>query len=403
MLFKIAWKNIWRSKVRSFVVITAIALGLVAGVFASAFVNGMMKQRVDSVIKTEMSHFQIHNPQYRDEMLASQFIENGEDIVKDIQSDERVVVTSGRVLSNTMIASANFSGAIRAVGIDPENEAATTGLDQRLIEGEYFEGMKSNPVFVSKVTAEKYKLKLRSKVVLTMQDIHGDMVAGAFRVVGIFDSKNGMVDKMNVFVRKTDLKKLMKLEGGELHEIAVYLQNHELAETTAIDYQKKYADLDVLPWMDLSTGMRLMIDIMDLYTIILVGIILLALLFSIVNTMLMAVLERVRELGMLMAIGMTKQKVFSMIMLETVFLSLVGGPVGLMVSWGLISFFGETGIHLGTEMYEDFGFGTVIYPYLAFRNYMHVTIMVIIMALLAAIFPARRALKLNPVEAIRKI
>ena len=117
----------------------------------------------------------------------------------------------------------------------------------------------------------------------------------------------------------------------------------------------------------------------------------------------MAVLERVREIGMLMAIGMTKGRVFSMIMIETVIMSMIGCPVGLLLSWLSISFFGNTGINLTGAMYEDFGFGSIIYPTLDPSRYIDVAIMVFIMALIAAVFPARKALKLKPVEAIRKI
>ncbi len=159
------------------------------------------------------------------------------------------------------------------------------------------------------------------------------MVAAAFRVVGIFDTGNGVYDNMNVFVKQADLKKLLQLKSG-YHELAVLLNAHDRAEPKALALQEKYPDLEVLSWMDLSLGMRMMVEMMDVYTLVLVGIILLALMFSIVNTMLMAVLERGKELGMLMAVGMTKQKVFSMIMLETICLTMLGGPLGLLLSWG---------------------------------------------------------------------
>lgn len=402
MLVKIAWKNIWRNKVRSFVVITAIALGLLAGVFASGFVNGMMMQKVDSVVKMEMSHFQIHQSEFREELKTSLFIKDGEKIKNNIAGAEEIQAVTGRVISNAMFGSANHSGAVKVTGIDPEEEALTTGLNERLVEGKYFEGIKRNPVFISRKIAEKYKIKLRSKVVITLQDVSGEMVAGAFRVVGIFDSKNNMYDKVNVFVRKADLQKLLKLEEGNLHEIAILLKKHDLAETTAALYQEKYSQLEVIPWMDLSTGMRYMVEAMDKYTIILVSIILVALMFSIINTMLMAVLERVKEIGMLMAIGMKKPKIFGMIMLETTFLSLVGGPIGLALSWVLITYFGSVGIDVAGASYEDVGFATVIYPYLAPASYLDITLMVLGMSLIAAIYPARKALKLNPVEAIRK-
>ena len=133
------------------------------------------------------------------------------------------------------------------------------------------------------------------------------------------------------------------------------------------------------------------------------GIILVALLFSIINTMLMSVLDRVREFGMLMAVGMRKGQVFRMILLETVFLSMLGGPLGLLLSYVLINAVGSAGINLAGAAYEDYGFATVVYPNLGGEAYFNVTIMVLVMAVVAALYPANKALKLNPVQAIRKL
>ncbi|MCT4580997.1 MAG: FtsX-like permease family protein [Flavobacteriales bacterium] len=402
MLVKIAWKNIWRHKVRSFVVISAIAIGLMAGIFASAFVNGMMVQKIDSVVKMELSHFQIHDTLFRKEMSVKAVLEKGEDIMGDIIADDRIKIASGRVISTAMLGSANYSGSVKVVGIDPKNEALTTGLAGRLVEGKYFEGVKRNPIFISQVMADKYKIKIRSKVVLTLQDITGEMVAESFKVVGIFDSKNKMYDKLNVFVRKSDLRRVVNMDALQLHEIGVLIEKDEEAEVLAEEYQEKYSELEVLPWLDLASGMRYMVEATGMYTYILVGIILVALLFSIINTMLMAVLERVKEIGMLMAVGMKKQKIFGMVMLETVFLSFIGAPVGLLISYLLITHFGEVGIDLAGAAYEDVGFATVIYPFLDFKSYINILVMVFFMAVFAAIYPAIKALSLNPVEAIRK-
>ncbi len=402
MLIKIAWRNIWRSRIRTSVVIASIGLGLWAGVFASAFVQGMMKSKVNMVIEKEISHFQFHDPSFRNEMEVRQYMAEGEEIVQKLSEDPNVVAASERLISMSMLGSANQNGSIKVLGINPDHEAIVTKLNERLIEGEYFEGVKRNPILISREVADKYKVKLRSKMVLTLQDLDGEITAAAFRVVGIYQSGNNVIDRMNVYVRDGDLRPLMGVESG-YHEIAVMLNNHEIAEDVAADYQKQYANLEVLPWLDLSVGMRYMIEAFDIYLYIIVGIILLALLFGIVNTMLMAVLERVRELGMLMAIGMNKGRVFAMIMLETVFLSMIGGPLGLLLSWIFVTYFGNAGIHLEGAGYENFGFSSHIYPYLDPVSYVNVTIMVLVMAILAAIYPALKALRLKPVNAIRKI
>ena len=402
MIGKIAWKNIWRNKVRSAVVIIAIAIGLWAGMFASAFVVGMMNQKIDSVINLELSHFQVHHPSFQDEMLPKFVIPNSEEIIQKMNNNEAIKNTSPRVVAMPMINSANYSGMLKVTGIDPENEKRVTDLHEFVLEGKYFEGIKRNPILLSKKTAEKYKIKIRSKVVLTLQDKQGEITAGAFRVVGIYDSKNGMYDEMNAFVLAPDLQKLLDI-NHDVHEIAVLLNEHDLAESVATQYQEEFPNLEIKSWMDLESGMRFMVEAMDVYTFFIVGIILVALLFSIINTMLMAVLERVREIGMLMAVGMSKLRVFKMIMLETVFLCLIGGPLGLLLAWICIQYFGRYGIDLGGASYSDYGFTNLVYTQLDMMSYISVTLMVLGMAILAAIYPAVKAINLIPVEAIRKI
>lgn len=402
MLIKIAWRNIWRNKVRSFVVITAIGLGLWAGVFVTAFVQGMMVSKIDAIIEVEVAHIQYHQKEFREDLKTSLFIPNSAEKLAELKNDERVVGAAGRLISMAMLGSANKSGSVRVVGVDPQKEKLVSVLHQKVQEGAYFEGIKRNPVLISAEIAEKYKLKLRSKLVLTVQDVDGEITAGAFRVVGIYKTDNNMYDGFNLFVRNSDLRKLNKIEN-EYHEIAALVTHQDLAESVATEYQNKYMDLEILSWLDLATGMRLMSEVIGLYLYIIVGIVLMALLFSIVNTMLMAVLERVKELGMLMAVGMNKSKVFAMIMIETVFMCMMGAPTGLIISWLMINYFGEHGVDLSGAAYEDAGFASTVYPYLEYQSYVEVTIMVLVMAILAAIYPAIKALRLNPANAIRKI
>jgi putative ABC transport system permease protein len=405
MLTKIAWRNIWRNKIRSLVVIIALALGLWAGAFSSAFYEGMMKQRINDVIESEMSHFQFHEPNFREELQAKYFISGAESIEADMASAPHVIGSTGRVVATAMMGSANKNGAAKLIGVDPEKEKVVTKLNEKLIEGDYFESVSRNPILISQKMAESFHVKLKSKLVLTVQDLNGEIVASSFRVVGIYKSGNGMLDEVNAYVRRSDLPSIMSLDAQDYHEIAVLLDNHDLAEPMAAEYQEKYPNLEVKSWLDLATGMRYMVEAGSTFAYVIVGIILIALLFSIINTMLMAVMERTREIGMLMAVGFNKRKVFMMIMLETVFLSMIGGPLGLLVAFLFIQATGTNGIDLGAmgETYNELGFSAIVYPELALESYINITVMVFAMAILAAIYPARKALKLNPSEAIRKI
>lgn len=402
MLLKIAWKNIWRNRTRSLVVITAVALGLWAGVFATSFVKGMMKKKIETVIKLEMSDFQIHPKGFRDKPAIGNVIENEKEIREALNEDENVVAFSSRLVMEGSLGTPRGNGFLKAIAVDPKDEALTTGLNDLLIEGQYFPKKRYNTILISKETAEKYKLSLRSKPILRLLDGNGDNIEIGFRVVGIYQSDNSVFDGMHAFVMKDDVHDKLEIGRG-VHQIAVALKDHDQAEILADQYQQMFEELEVKPWIQLATGMRFMVEAMDVYLFYIVGIILLALLFSILNTMLMAVLERVREIGMLMAVGMSKPKVFTMIMLETIMLSMIGAPLGLLLSYFLIQHFGSVGIDLTGAGYADAGFASIIYPYLDGQSYLQVTIMVLIMSVLAAIYPAIKALKLIPVDAIRKI
>lgn len=383
-------------------VIMAIALGLWAGAFSAAFYEGMIKQKVDDVIRTEVSHMQWHHPDFREELQLQYYMKNGDSLLQYIAAEEGVQAVASRSICMGMMASSKRSGAVKLIGVDAAKEALLTDIHQKLEEGTYFEGRGKKPILISRKMADSYGLKLRSKVVMTLQGLDGEMTAAAFRVVGIYRSGNGMLDELNAYVRRIDVQQLIGLQPTDCHEIAVLLKEHQQAEPLAAHFQEEHPSYEVLSWLDLSLGMRYMMEASSTFAYVLLSIILVALLFSVINTMLMAVMERTREIGMLMAVGMNKTKVFVMIMWETFFLSMLGTPIGLGVAYLTIQLTGTKGIKLG-EVYEEMGFSTLVYPELAAESYVVISSMVLCMAIVASIYPARKALQLNPTDAIRKI
>jgi len=142
---------------------------------------------------------------------------------------------------------------------------------------------------------------------------------------------------------------------------------------------------------------------MIIYYFIFIGIVMFALAFGIINTMMMTILERTKELGMLMAIGMNRRRIFSMIMLETIFLTFVGSLAGMISGWIIVESLGRTGIHFSSwgEGFEAIGFAAIVYPVVTPYFFMLITVMVIVTAIISSVWPARKALKLDPAEAIR--
>lgn len=404
MIFKIAWKNVWRSRGRSMVVMGSIVLGIWALLFGSGFMNGFMESHMADVINHDVSNFQVHNPDFKKDYDIKYYIPNGEIKAKEIRDWPGVKATTTRAIINGMISSSRKASGVQIRGIDIASEAEVTRLDSLICEGAYFEGIKRNPVIIGKKLAEELKVKLRSKVVLTFNDGNSDLTAAAYRVVGIVKSSSTNINEHYVYVRKEDLFKNLA-NGNQVHEIAVIIDSRIDEEPLVAQYNAKYSEDRAESWRDISPELSFMQEMYSQMLYVLLIIIMLALVFGIVNTMLMAVLERMRELGMLMAIGMNKLRVFVMVMVETIYLSLVGAPIGLVAGWLTIKYYQNVGVDLSnySEGLESFGYASILHPYVSNETYIIVTISVIITAIIGALYPAWKAVKLNPVEALHKV
>jgi len=203
-------------------------------------------------------------------------------------------------------------------------------------------------------------------------------------------------------VREKDLLSLLSSQPIS-HEIAIRMNSEQSADTLYSVLKSEFPTLSVKSWKDLAPELKLMDEMIDTQLNIFLGIILFALLFGITNTMLMSVMERVREFGVLMAIGMKRRRVFSMIMIETISLSLVGAAIGMVCASILIAYFGSTGIDLSTfaQGFTAWNLSPVLQPRLPGTFYVSITIMIIVIAILSAVYPAIKAIKLKPANAIR--
>lgn len=404
MILAIAWRNVWRNKLRSLVMITAVTLGLTGCIFSVAWMNGMVQQMITSSIETQVSNVQIHNPEYGANNEIKYFIKNADSVLKLISKNPEVKAVSRRTKTSAMASTATTGTGIMIEGVIPSEEKKVTDLYTKLIEGNYFETeSRSAPMILGEKLSHKLNAKTGNKVIVTIQTLSDTITYGAFRVVGIFKTQNSQFDETNVFVKNDDLCKLTGFNPENTTEIAVKLKDNKQSEAVADELSNKFPKLEVQTWMQIRPEFQVMNSMMTQMLYIFLVVILLALAFGIVNAMLMAVMERVKEIGMLMAVGMNKGRVFRMIMLETIFLSLTGGFLGVIISYILISWTGSTGIDMSMvgEGLSEVGYASVAYPEIENSYYLVTTILVIVTAVLASIYPARKALKLKPAEAIR--
>jgi ABC-type lipoprotein release transport system permease subunit len=472
MIWSISWKNVWRNKIRSLVVIIATTLGIISGVMVVGIMEGWTKQRLHDAIFNEVSHIQIHNSDY---LKNEEILLTVSDTAELIKAINKIPEISTWVIRTRLIAMANTPWANAGViiyGIDPEKEKKLSEIYKKIVPqgGEYLDSQNTGNILISDKTAEILKLKqyivtqevidnlknenvpddlllilgslkdnryrspkefrealkteftkkqldkyglkitersldyrIRNKVQITMSDETGNPVQGTFRVGGIYKTTNGAFDQAAVFV---DSKELAVLYGGTtplVHEIALLLNDIENADSVKEKLAGISSGNTVSTWKELAPDAAMMNDYMIMYYFLFIGIVMFALAFGIINTMMMTILERTKELGMLMAIGMNRRRVFSMIMLETIFLTMVGAVAGMLSGWAIVGSLGKTGIHFSSwgEGFEAIGFAARVYPVITPSFFIIITVMVVFTAIISSVWPARKALKLIPVEALR--
>ena len=403
-LIKISWRNIWRNKLRSLVVIFSIVFGLLGGIIIIGMSYGLNEERMNNAVDTYLSHIQIHNILFSEDYNIKHTINNLDIIEKAINEDERVVSYSKRIVLNGMLSNSNGSYGIQVKGIDPEEEVKVTNTYEKIIDGEYFKSKRDNTILVGKKLADKLNLNLKSKVVITFQDENYELTSLLYRVEGIFRSGNSRYDEMNVFVKnKSIIKNLPGFKG--YHEMPILLNDIDLRGEVKKDLIPLSSDNIVEGWDDISKELAYANEMLSAVLYIFMMIILSGLSFGVVNTMLMAILERRKEIGMLMSIGMNRYKIFMMISFETIFLSLIALPFGLLTSYMIVDYYSVVGIDLSVVEagLENFGVGTRLYFKVPNEEYFNVSLMVFVISIFSSVFPSIRALKINPVEATKTI
>ncbi len=411
-LIKISWRNIWRNRSRSLIIIVAIVLGLMGGVFSAAVRLGTEQQQYTEAVENQISHIQVHHPEFIANPEPGYFIPDGLSMAEDMTGHPKISIASPRTVLDGMVASANMSAGVRIKGVNPETEAQTTSLDQLLTEGTYFKDNGRLPsVIIGVSLAEKLNAGVGSRIVLTFQEITGEIVSASFRVEGLFAVSSTRFMERNVFVRADALRDFAGADTRDdasadalVTEIAVLLHNPDDYRFMKEELQALYPDTEVRHWADLMPSLYFSLEFLDQNLIWLVGIIVFGVSFGLLNTILMSVLERVREFGVLMAIGMKKARVFAMVVMETTMVSLIGGIIGVAFSWAMVERLNRIGLDLsgvGGDGMGEFGYASVIYPNIESGFYLEIVVVVLVFAVLASIYPAWKAIRLVPAEAVR--
>lgn len=404
VLLTIAWRNIGRHPARSGVLLAAIIVGLWAGTVATGAINALMRQRMVTLIEKEITHVQVHHPRFRQEFRVEDGIPDYQAIETWLADDDRVQAFATRALVDGMLQSPIRVSGATIRGVDPEAERRATTFHETMKSGDYLDPGMRNAAIVGQRLIDDHNLELGHRIVLTFENAAGELTSAAFNISGIFESASTEHDRRTVYVRADDLGDLLA-DDPIRHEIAILLDDETQAAALAADLNSAFPETLARTWRELSPELNMLVEMGDVMLFIVVLIIMAALAFGILNTMLMALFERMREIGMLMAIGMSRRRIFGMILLESTLLTALGALTGMALAWGTIRHLGRAGLHLDhfAAGAASLGWDSTIYPFLSTTEYATIMALVIAITLLASCYPAWKAIRIRPLEAGREL
>lgn len=404
MLPLLAWRNIWRNRRRSLIVMISIVVGVASAMISDGLSIGMIRQMLENQIGSHVSHIQIHAAGYHANPVIQTAISDMSRVESALRGTTGVKHWSRRVNTFGLVSSARNSSGGLLIGVDHEREAAVTSIRASLIEGRYLDGA-PHEALIGRRMADKLGVGLDDKIVAMASTPNGDVGSELFRVVGIYQTVSSEFDKMHVFAELAGTQEMLELDGRVIEYAITVVDLDHVEQVKQALRAKLGAEYEVLSYRDLLPMLVYMVDMYGQMMLVLYVVIGLAMIFGIINAMLMSVFERIQEFGVLMAVGMKNSVVFRMVMTEALLLSAIGTAVGLCVGAGAVLTLGVVGIDLGmfTEGLHSFGVGAIIYPRLTISSMVSVVMVIPLTAMLGALYPAIKATRLQPVAAIRHV
>ncbi len=399
MTTKLAWRNIWRNKTRTTVFLLAAFFGFAMALFTLNLMKSISQQRLDDAKNLQTSDLQIHKMGFQDDKDITIFIPNAENVIQKVKENANVDVVAKRISTNAVAASPENSIGCEIKGVEPTTEREISVVQDFLVEGSYLSTDMRMPILISKKTADKLKLKLKSKIIITLKNTQEEIVGGSFRVAGIFATPSTPFDENTVIVNYTDLQELGSI--SEPQEIAIKIKDPtKLIETQSGIQETLSAEYEVNNWKELLPELNAFDAFINMVGVLFTIITILGLGFSLMNIMNMIVQERTHEIGMLRAIGQSRYNIFSMLLKEAGLLMSVGAISGIGLGVLLISIAGKYGVPISSGL-DMLGIRPVMYPKLNPEIIVMVIVVAKVLTLIIASIPAYKAMKTKPNAALR--
>lgn len=401
LLVTLAWRNLWRHTRRTLVMLFALMLGVWSMVVMAALIRGSMEQHINKEILNLSGHVQVHAPGYRDDPA----VEHGfvpEQALSEALTRPPIVTSGARVRVPAVLSSERESAGVIVVGIEPDRERGLSFIAMAVTEGRYLESTGDQGLLIGRKLAEQLETRLGRRVVLMSQDRDNRIADRGFRVVGIFDADPQAMETGYVFIG-LDTARQMLGTGREVSEIALMTPDRNRLDAVLAALRAVAPGLDVASWTEAQPLLVLTEKVNNVVLLIWYAVVFAAMAFGLINTLLMAVFERTREFGLFQALGMPPRFILGQVLVESLALLVIALMCGNVASWSTVAGL-KDGIDLSmfAEGLEMVGVSPVIYPALASADVIAANAIVVVLGILASLYPAWRASRYVPVEAITR-
>jgi len=404
IFLKIAWRNIIRNKYRSIITILAIAIGFASLIFIRAFVDGAHYQMIENYTDLVSGHIQIHKVGFQANMGLSRSFEASEQILSVLKNNRRILAFSSRVKEFALISSAEHSAGVLLAGVEPQKEKQISKLYKRIRQGQFLSA--DNQIVIGKDLARLLNVNLGDKVVVMAQALDGSLASAAYRVCGILEANAEEIDKGLAVITLKAAQELFVLDN-KISELALRTNSVKDAAVITSELKNSLDDntLEVLSWKKISPSLEQWVEFDVAFINIILFVVLLVVAAGILNTLLMGILERTHEFGIMLALGTKRAQIILMVGFESFILGTIGVISGFIIGASSSIYFGAKGINLAafSTALNEYYTGSIVYPRLSAGYLINYGLVVLITSLVVSLYPAWRAANLKPVEAIRHV
>jgi ABC-type lipoprotein release transport system permease subunit len=373
-------------------------------IFMTALMRGMVDDMIADGISVLPGHVQIHHPDYRDDpTIANVIAPPSGELLEAFEAPE-VVAWATRVRVPAVISSERDTRGVTLIGIEPDRERDISFVSGDIAEGTFLTSRDDRGLIVGRKLVEKLETGLGKRVVIMSQDQSNEIADRGFRIVGIFESKLAQYEEGFVFAGEATIQELLGV-GDAISEVAILGSDYRDVEDLYRSIEVAAGDgVEVLPWNEIDTYLGSMLAMMDGFVIVFIVVVFLALSFGLVNTLVMAVFERVREIGLMLALGMTPRTILAQIVTESILLLIIGLAIGNIAAIATIEpLKGGIDVSIVGEGMEMMGASSVLYPALYLKDIVMANLIVIVLGFFASLSPAWRASRYDPIRAITKV